>query len=112
MTFGMMSQAVKSRSLPQSSLDRAAANVLRSKFAAGLFDRPLASTTNTSNIDTPISRALARKVVAEGSVLLQNVESVTTCSVSTPFSSPKRRLTGSHIGRHRFLIFFVALKMF
>ena len=56
--------------LAQSVLDRAVANVLRPKFAAGLFDS--VGVPDSSVINSNAARALARHAAAEGIVLLQN----------------------------------------
>ncbi len=61
---------VETGALPQVVLDRAAGNVLRTKFATGLFDG--VGTPPTAVIDSPAARALARRVAEEGTVLLQN----------------------------------------
>ena len=58
--------------MAQAALDRAAANVLRSKFAVGLFDNPYPDPAATSIINSAAHKAVARRVVAEGAVLLQN----------------------------------------
>jgi hypothetical protein len=43
-------------------VDRAAANVLRQKFAAGLFEHPLTNVSAISKIiDSPVHRVLARR---------------------------------------------------
>ena len=48
------------------------ANVLRAKFAVGLFDDPYPDPKATSIINSPAHKAVAKRVVAEGAVLLQN----------------------------------------
>lgn len=58
--------------MAQAVLDRAAANVLRSKFAVGLFDRPYPDPAATAGINSAAHKAVARRVVAEGAVLLRN----------------------------------------
>eukprot|EP01051_Picozoa_sp_SAG22_P012601 SAG22_NODE_1326_length_4733_cov_7.209754_3_plen_212_part_00 len=54
------------------AIDRAAGNVLRMKFAAGLFEKPLADTTLWPARDSPAARALAQAAAEEGTVLLVN----------------------------------------
>ncbi len=71
--FTSAAAAVASGALPQAALDRAAANALRPKFAAGLFDgKAFADGANLGVLDAPEHRALARAAAAEGSVLLTN----------------------------------------
>ena len=53
------------------AVDRAAYNVLASKFAAGLFDKPYV-TNLTPTLDTAANRRLAREVAEQSLVLLQN----------------------------------------
>lgn len=72
--FTLSANAVNSGAMDKSALRRAAGNVLRSKFAAGLFDFPLvdASPAAIAVLDNAADRALARRVATEGAVLLQN----------------------------------------
>jgi beta-glucosidase-like glycosyl hydrolase len=50
----------------EASIDRAAAAVLRSKFAAGLFDGAAFANPNASALsNTPAGRELARRIVSE-----------------------------------------------
>ena len=56
--------------LSQSALDRAAGNVLRTKFATRLFDDVAAAPATA--IDSAEARDLARRAATEGIVLLQN----------------------------------------
>jgi beta-glucosidase len=57
------------------AIDRAAGNVLRLKFAAGLFDSPMADTSLWAERDSPSARKLAREAAEQGTVLLVNRES-------------------------------------
>jgi beta-glucosidase len=71
--FTLAGAAVAAGSLAQAALDRAAANALRGKFAAGLFDgRAWADGSNLALLNAPAHRALARRAAAEGAVLLKN----------------------------------------
>lgn len=72
--FTLAADAVRAGTLSHDALRRAAGNVLRSKFAAGLFDHPLANATPASvaMLDNAADRALARRVATEGAILLQN----------------------------------------
>eukprot|EP01051_Picozoa_sp_SAG22_P004739 SAG22_NODE_262_length_13373_cov_11.716965_1_plen_695_part_00 len=54
------------------AIDRAAGNVLRLKFAAGLFDSPLADSSLWHERDSPRARRLALEAAEEGIVLLVN----------------------------------------
>lgn len=68
--FPTLLNASLSGVLPQEVLDRAVSNVLRVKFAAGLFDSPFAQPPGT--LDPPEHRALAKEVATQGTVLLKN----------------------------------------
>lgn len=64
---------VDSGQISQSVLDRAASNVLRAKFAAGLFENPYVDiNASIGTFDTAEDRRLARRVAVEGAVLLKN----------------------------------------
>ena len=54
------------------AIDRAAGNVLRLKFAAGLFDQPHANTSRWGARDSPAARELAREAAEQSVVLLIN----------------------------------------
>ena len=70
--FTLAAQAVADGLMPQAALDRATANVLRAKFAAGLFDgRAIVNASDLDLLDSPANRALARQVALEGTVLLK-----------------------------------------
>lgn len=69
-----LAQLVRSGAVPQSVLDESVRNVLRVKFAMGLFEHPYADETKSA-FGAPIpaeSRELARKVAEESFVLLKN----------------------------------------
>ena len=71
--FVFAADAVASGALVQAALDRAAGNVLRSKFAAGLFDgRAMTGYDDLPRVLTPAAVALARRAAAESMVLLKN----------------------------------------
>jgi beta-glucosidase-like glycosyl hydrolase len=74
-----LAPSVRNGSIPIKYVDRAAANVLRAKFAAGLFDGPeyvfVNETVMKSVLDAPEHRRLAYTAAAEGIVLLQNRKS-------------------------------------
>ena len=66
--------AVASGAVPESVLDRAAGNVLRYKFAAGLFDSPPERDPSlpAAHCRTPAALALQRDAVLQSAVLLTN----------------------------------------
>lgn len=64
---------MNSGALPETFLDRAVANTLRAKFAAGLFDGAgFINTTQLSQLDNPTHRSLARTAAHESIVLAYN----------------------------------------
>ena len=76
-SFGSLLPASKANLLPKETgsvhgIDAAAASVLRTKFAAGLFDHPYTDAALLANIDSKAHRSLARTAVIEGATLLQN----------------------------------------
>ena len=58
--------------LSRAALDRAAGNILRVKFASGLFDAPFTNRSSLALVDSAQARALARSAAEAGIVLLQN----------------------------------------
>jgi beta-glucosidase len=72
-----ITQALKSRQLPMSELDRAVSNVLRVKFMLGLFDHPYIDQSLLKKVfHTGESRQVALKAAQEGISLLKNENSV------------------------------------
>jgi beta-glucosidase len=63
-------------------IDVAVANVLRAKFAAGLFDQPFTDPALLATVDSAAHRQLAKDVIIDGATLLQNSQSVLPKSVS------------------------------
>lgn len=76
--FPALVQAVQSGLVNESVLDRAVSNMLRGKFATGLFDG--AAGVNISalpvTLDAPPHRALAYTTAVEGAVLLKNDKNI------------------------------------
>jgi beta-glucosidase len=70
--FQALVDAVKAGRVPAALLDRAAANMLRLKFGAGLFEKPYADETRRATLDTPDRRAAALDAARRSLVLLRN----------------------------------------
>lgn len=73
-----LAELVKAGAVPVSVLDESVRNVLRVKFALGLFDHPYADDTRSA-FGAPLSaqsRELARKAAEESFVLLKNKDAV------------------------------------
>jgi beta-glucosidase len=72
-----ITQALKSKQLPMSELDRAVANILRVKFMLGLFDHPYIDQSLLKKVfHTEESRQVALKAAQEGISLLKNENSL------------------------------------
>ncbi len=71
-SFENLDRAVDSGLLSNATFDRAVANVLRKKFASGLFDNPMTPEAATVNINSADHRALALQAAREGTILLRN----------------------------------------
>ncbi|KRF21825.1 glycoside hydrolase family 3 N-terminal domain-containing protein [Phycicoccus sp. Soil803] len=68
-----IAQAVRSGLLAEADLDRAVANVLRAKFAIGLFEHPYVDVDEVpETLDSTEERRLARTIAEKSVVLLQN----------------------------------------
>ncbi|MCW1891689.1 MAG: glycoside hydrolase family 3 C-terminal domain-containing protein [Candidatus Uhrbacteria bacterium] len=67
-----MRLAVKTGDIPQARIDDAVRRILRAKFQAGLFERPLASESELSVIGSSEHHAIAREAVSKSLVLLKN----------------------------------------
>jgi beta-glucosidase len=57
-------------------IDVAAANVLRAKFSAGLFDHPYTDEGLLETVDSDFHRSIARAAIVDGATLLQNIGNV------------------------------------
>jgi beta-glucosidase len=72
-----ITQALKSKQLPMSELDRAVSNILRVKFMLGLFDHPYIDQSLLKKVfHTEESRQVALKAAQEGISLLKNENSL------------------------------------
>src|SRR6266852_3784631 len=96
---------VKSGKVPASVLDESVRRVLRTKFKAGLFDHPYADPNREkTDILTPESLQVARKLAQESLVLLQNRGDVLplsksqTVAVIGPLAADKASQMGSWAG--------------
>lgn len=80
-SFGSLTPATNAGLVPkpapgQHGIDEACRNVLRTKFAAGLFDQPYTDPALLTRIDSDAHRALAKAAVVDGATLLQNLGGV------------------------------------
>jgi beta-glucosidase len=99
--------------VPVAALDEAVRRVLRLKYRLGLFEEPYVDTGVTdAHFDTPAQRALARRAVAEGAVLLKNdgtlplKPSIRRLAVIGPGADDRRLLQGDyHYPAHQEMIY-------
>jgi beta-glucosidase len=96
---------VRSGKVPSSVLDEAVRRVLRTKFKAGLFDHPYADANREkTDILTPESLQVARKLAQESLVLLQNrgdvlpLSKTQTVAVIGPLADDKASQLGPWAG--------------
>ena len=103
-----LAQLAQSRKLPMSTLDEAVRRVLRIKFRAGLFDRPLFTDAarERSDILTAENRQVARRMAEESLVLLKNEngllplpKSGKKIAVIGPLADDQANQLGSWVGR-------------
>lgn len=71
-----MRLAVKAGDISQARIDDAVRRILRAKFNAGLFERPLASEAGLSAIGSSEHHAIAREAVSKSLVLLKNDQDI------------------------------------
>eukprot|EP01120_Amphizonella_sp_Union-15-10_P015340 TRINITY_DN7880_c0_g1_i1.p1 TRINITY_DN7880_c0_g1~~TRINITY_DN7880_c0_g1_i1.p1 ORF type:complete len:755 (+),score=122.52 TRINITY_DN7880_c0_g1_i1:78-2342(+) len=64
--------SVKSGRISVEILDRSVSNLLRHKFASGLFDHPYTDPSKYQTVDNPAHRGLALEAALQGIILLQN----------------------------------------
>ena len=69
--------------LSNETLDRAVGNILRKKFASGLFDMPPTDPAGIVNIGTPEHQALAREAARQGLTLLINRNNTLPINMAT-----------------------------
>ena len=86
-SYGSLIPATQANLVPkdvagQHGIDEACSNVLRSKFAAGLFDQPYTDPVLLEQIDSRAHRALAKDAVIDGATLLQNLGGVLPTQIS------------------------------
>jgi beta-glucosidase len=105
-----LAQLAQSGKLPMRMLDEAVRRVLRIKFRAGLFDRPIFTDVERARRDilTPANRELARHMAEESLVLLKNENSLLPLpksgkkvAVIGPLADDQANQLGSWIGRGR-----------
>jgi beta-glucosidase len=103
-----LAQLAQSRKLPMSTLDEAVRRVLRIKFRAGLFDRPIFTDAarEHSDILTADNRQVARRMAEESLVLLKNENGLLPLSKSGkkiavigPLADDQANQLGSWVGR-------------
>lgn len=72
--FAHLPELVRRGNIPEAWIDRAVARILRTKFLAGLFDRPRGVPPHRLKelVHTPEHVALAQRVAEESVILLQN----------------------------------------
>jgi beta-glucosidase len=94
-TDGLMA-AVQQGLVAESTIDRAAGNILRAKFAAGLFDGDQYLYVNVTNLpyvlDAPAHRALAYQAAAEGAILLTNTNNSALPLTLAPAAGGARKI--------------------
>lgn len=104
---------VEAGRLPLEVLDTAVRRVLRLKFQLGLFEHPFVDVENVHEIfQTPEQRALARRAVAEATILLTNdgvlplVPTLKRIAVIGPGAHDERLLQGDyHYPSHQEIIY-------
>eukprot|EP01059_Diplonema_ambulator_P005338 TRINITY_DN15083_c0_g1_i4.p1 TRINITY_DN15083_c0_g1~~TRINITY_DN15083_c0_g1_i4.p1 ORF type:complete len:823 (+),score=219.82 TRINITY_DN15083_c0_g1_i4:52-2520(+) len=71
-SYPSLLQAAEKGLVNMTAIDRAVSNVLRTKFASGIFDEPITPTSTLPVIHGPEHVALAKEAATQGIVLLQN----------------------------------------
>lgn len=82
--IGYVNQALENGDLTQARVDDAVRRILRAKFRAGLFDRPLADASRLSRVGSDEHRAIAREAVRKSMVLLKNAGRTLPLDTKTP----------------------------
>ena len=91
--FENLTQALKQGLIDGAALDRAAGNVLRAKFAAGLFDgHAYSDPTGSQKIRTVAAQRLAYQAAVESVTLVQNHNSTLPLRVGAGGSGTVRRI--------------------
>lgn len=117
--FSTLKAEVEAGRLSQEVVDTAVRRVLRLKFQLGLFEHPYVDADAAGSVfQTPKQRALARKAVAESTVLLTNdgtlplASTVKHVAVIGPGANDERLLQGDyHYPAHLELIYAVEQKV-
>ena len=74
--YGTLLNSSRQGLVNMSHIDRATGNVLRAKFAAGLFERPMSDPSLLMHVNSEAHRALALETAIDGITLLQNLRGV------------------------------------
>ena len=88
-SFGSLLPASKAGLVPPPTkesphgIDQAVTNVLRAKFASGLFDQPYTNPALLDTIDCSKHRAAAKSMIVDGATLLQNLGGVLPASLAS-----------------------------
>jgi beta-glucosidase len=79
-----MKDAVNNDDIPEARLDEAVRRILRTKFALGLFERPMPDPKYQATVRSREHVELARQAVRESLVLLMNRDNILPLSKNTP----------------------------
>jgi len=89
-TFPLLTQAVRDGKTTEAQVDRAAYNILASKFASGIFDHPYTDETRVDQLDKPANRKMARDAAEQSMTLLINSKSKGAPLLPLDFSKIKK----------------------
>lgn len=91
-----LTSLVKNNQIPMSRIDDAVQRILRVKFQMGLFEHPLADTSQIHQLGSQEHREIAREAVRKSLVLLKNGEAADNPLLPLPKKAPKILVAGSH----------------